>query len=126
MMAAVSYRKPHSVGLDALRSSNRRPLALCCSRASASRFGFRFQFVRKANIRMSYIRFVGYPIAPLNFSIAGPNPCGLFSTPPNKSPTRSNRRSALAIWNCDGFSPGTTSSHLSGVATGAPGYARST
>src|SRR4029077_12827295 len=38
-----------------------------------------------------------YPIAALSFSSAGPSSCGLFSTPAKRSPTRSNRRSTLAM-----------------------------
>lgn len=47
--------------------------------------------------------------------------CGECSTPANRSPVRRKRSTAFPIWNCDGLSPGFTSSQSSGVATGAPG-----
>src|SRR5579862_5923093 len=61
-----------------------------------------------------------------NFSTAFSIDCRFFSTPSNKSPTRSKRSSALLILNCFGSNLGVTSFHANGVATGAPGYARST
>src|SRR5579871_480490 len=44
-----------------------------------------------------------------NRSIAFSSLCGRFRTPSNKSPTRSNRCSALPKWNCSGRSLGVTS-----------------
>src|SRR5215470_17607374 len=50
MIAWLAYWNPHSVGLDALRSSNAFPLARCRASTSLRRFAVRFQFVRFANI----------------------------------------------------------------------------
>src|SRR5258708_33400217 len=50
MIAEPSCVNPHSVGLEALRSSSFRPPARWRASASASRFVLRFQFVRSANM----------------------------------------------------------------------------
>src|SRR5271154_6033353 len=57
-MAWRSYSKPHSVGFEALRSSNGFPAARCLARASLKRLECRFQFVRPANISRGSARDV--------------------------------------------------------------------
>jgi len=66
-------------------------------------------------------KIVAYRYNFSNFPSAFSIFCGRFSTPANRSPFSRNLSRAFAMLNSRGFNPFRTSSHSSGVATGAPG-----